>query len=272
MIDFPGSKINLGLRVTQRLDNGYHTIESIFIPSDFSDVLEIIKLDEKESSRFYFKGLSIPGDPKDNLIYKAYKLLSRDFEIPPFEAHLLKIIPTGTGLGGGSADASSMLILFNRLFELEISTRDLEIYAKMLGADCPFFIKKLCAYVEGIGDKISPFELDLSSYHLLILCPDLHISTKEAFQNIIPTHPDQHLKDIILNYPIEKWKDYVFNDFEDYAFHTHPELEDIKAGIYDMGALYASMSGSGSAIYGIFSSQIDLAPSLSEYVHFWQKL
>ncbi len=272
MIDFPGSKINLGLRVIQRLSNGYHLIESIFIPTTFSDVLELIKADSSEKSRFYFNGLEIPGDPKDNLIYKAYDLLSKDFKLPSFEAHLLKVIPTGTGLGGGSADASSMLKLLNNVFELSISTKELESLAKMLGADCPFFIKKESAYVEGIGDKITPLELDLSSYYLLIICPDLHINTRDAFQNIAPKTVNNHLKDVIQSYPIEEWKSYVFNDFEDYAFHIHPLLEDIKDEIYEMGALYASMSGSGSAIYGIFEKKIELDPSIKDLTHYWQKL
>lgn len=268
MIDFPGSKINLGLRITQRLDNGYHTLESIFIPTTFSDVLEIIPTIDK--TEFSFEGIEIPGELNDNLIYKAWKLLAKDFDIPPFKAILLKTIPLGAGLGGGSADASSMLKLINNTFELGISNRSLKTYAKMLGADCPFFVDNEASYVEGIGVKLSPIFVNLHSYHLLIICPGIHINTKEAFQNVTPKPSINNLVETINTYPISEWRKHIFNDFEEYAFHMHPEIEQIKMHLYSKGALYASMSGTGSSVYGIFKGKIDLDEPLKKYTHHWQ--
>ena len=270
MIDFPGTKINLGLRITQRLNNGYHALESIFIPTSFSDVLEIIPT--KGSTSFKYHGIKISGDENDNLIYKAWKLMARDFDIPPFEAQLLKVVPMGSGLGGGSADGSAMLKLLNRTFNLNISDGDLKTYAKLLGADCPFFIKNEASYVEGIGEKLAPIHFNLNGYHLLIICPGVHINTKSAFENIIPKPTENNLIDIINTYPIAEWKEHVFNDFEDYAFHMHPQLASIKENLYSKGALYASMSGTGSSIYGIFENEIPLDEGLNGYVHHWQKL
>lgn len=270
MIDFPGSKINLGLRVTQRLDNGYHTLESIFIPTSFSDVLEIIPNDDR--TEFVYSGIEIPGDQNDNLIYKAWKLMAKDFDIPPFKANLLKAIPLGAGLGGGSADGSSMLKLLNSTFDLGVSDATLKTYAKMLGADCPFFIDNEAAYVEGIGEKLSPVFINLHSYHLLIICPGIHINTAEAFRNVSPKPTENNLVETINTYPIAEWRNYIFNDFEDFAFHMHPELEQIKNHLYNKGALYASMSGTGSSIYGIFKEKVDLDEVLEKYTHHWQLL
>lgn len=270
MIAFPGTKINLGLRITQRLANGYHAIESIFIPTQFSDVLEVIPASEK--STFHLHGIEIPGDHHDNLVVKAWKLLAKDYDIPPFEAHLMKVVPMGAGLGGGSADGSAMLKVLNELFELGISVKGLKTYAKILGADCPFFIENKASYVEGIGEKLAPIHLNLSQYHLLLICPGIHINTREAFENIVPKASENNLIDIINTYPIKDWKEYVKNDFEDFAFHMHPELEDIKEELYASGALYASMSGTGSSIYGIFEEKVNLDAEMSGYTHFWQRM
>lgn len=268
MIAFPGSKINLGLRITHRLDNGYHSIESIFIPTSFSDILEIIPSIDK--TEFYYHGIEIPGDKDDNLIYKAWKLLAKDYEIPPFKSNLLKAIPLGAGLGGGSADGSSMLKLLNQVFHLGISKKSLETYAKILGADCPFFIKNEPSYVEGIGEKLSAVSLHLKGYYLLIVCPGIHVNTREVFQSIEPRPTEDNLINIVNTFPISDWKEHVFNDFEDFAFHMHPELESLKMMLYEKGALYASMSGTGSSIYGIFEEEIELEESLKRHTHHWQ--
>lgn len=269
MIEFPGSKINLGLNVIQKLENGYHSIESIFIPTSFSDILEIIPA-EKESA-FNYSGISIPGNEEDNLIYKAWKLLSKSYPLPSFIAYLHKVIPLGAGLGGGSADGSAMLKLLNHHFNLNIPSTELSAIAAKLGADCPFFIDRNTAYVEGIGELLTPISIDLSKLHLLIICPGIHINTGEAFRNISPKIREIKLTEIVANYPIEEWKNHIFNDFEEYAFKKHSELSKIKSALYDMGALYASMSGTGSAIYGFFKSEVELGENLNKYVSYWEK-
>ena len=269
MITFPGSKINLGLRVIEKLPNGYHSLESIFIPTSFSDILEVIPTEEETT--FNNSGISIPGNKEDNLIYKAWELLSTLYPLPFFNAYLHKVIPLGTGLGGGSADGSAMLNLLNQSFSLGISQKELISLSAKLGADCPFFIENKAAYVEGIGEVLSPVSIDLKNIHLLIICPGIHVSTSEAFHNITPYKRDDKLNEIVASYPIEKWKDHIFNDFEEYAFGRHPELKEIKSTLYDMGAQYASMSGTGSAVYGFFSSEVKLDGRLKVYGFHWEK-
>jgi 4-diphosphocytidyl-2-C-methyl-D-erythritol kinase len=269
MIDFPGTKINLGLRVIKKLDNGYHHLESIFIPTTFSDVVEIIP--SREKSAFHFSGISIPGNLEGNLLFKALHLLSKDYSIPNIQIYLHKRIPMGAGLGGGSADASSMLKLLNSTFKLAISINKLESYSEKLGADCPFFIENKTSYVEGIGDSLSPITIDLNGFYLLIVCPEIHIKTSEAFREIKPHSRVRSLPEIIANYPIEEWKDHIYNDFEERAFESYPELRDIKSTLYEMGAIYASMSGTGSAIYGFFKREVEMDKSLESYIYHWEK-
>jgi 4-diphosphocytidyl-2-C-methyl-D-erythritol kinase len=253
MIAFPGCKINLGLNITHKLSNGYHELESVFVPVLLSDVLEMIESPTSDETEFNYSGLTIPGDPSNNLIKKAFDLLSQNYKLPPVQVHLHKIVPMGAGLGGGSADASAMLMILNSMFKLKISQAELIDLAKTIGADCPFFILNKPALVTGVGENIKPIDPGLKGKKIFLVFPDIHVNTSEAFQNIIPKQPIENLKSIIQNYPIVEWKNHLKNDFEDYVFNSHPEIAKIKKQLYDMGAIYASLSGSGSTVYGIFN-------------------
>ena len=247
MIVYPNAKINLGLNVLQRRVDGYHEISSIFYPvKELFDILEIIPADV---FLFSSSGLAIPGD--ENICMKAYNLLKKDFGINPVRIHLHKLIPIGSGLGGGSADGAFTLIVLNDLFNLSLSQNQLEGYALRLGSDCPFFIQNTSKYVSGIGQEMSSFDLDLSDFELKFIFPELHISTADAYAGISPQLPQINLLDLI-NQPLDCWKDKVKNDFETSAFIKYPILKTIKEQLYRDGAVYASMTGSGSVIYGLF--------------------
>lgn len=252
MIVFPNAKINLGLYVTSKRPDNYHNLESVFYPIPFHDVLEVLPA---EKSRFYSYGLPIPGDEKSNLCVKAWKLLNDVFNIPPVETHLLKNIPMGAGLGGGSSDAAFMLKVLNSMFELSLSGLQLREYALQLGSDCPFFIENTPALAKGRGELLSPVSIPLQSYYISIVFPDIHVSTAQAFAGINPSEPlfDLHR---INNLPVSDWKDQLGNDFEKSVFRMHPVIGEIKNELYQKGALYAAMSGSGSAVYGIFDKTL----------------
>ena len=249
MLLFPNAKINIGLSITERRADGYHNLQSIFYPVEWKDALEFLPA-EKES--FTSTGINIPSDGKRNLIQQAYDLLASDYSLPPLSMHLHKAIPIGAGLGGGSADASFMLKALNAFFDLKINDFTLENYAKRLGADCPFFINNKATYVEGIGDVFSPIELDLKGYYILLLWDETHLSTAMAYQHIKPSMPERSLRKKIQQTPLEQWKGIIHNDFEKSAYTHFPHLQDEKQWLYDQGAIYASMTGSGSAHYGIF--------------------
>ena len=273
MIAFPGCKINLGLNITQRLPNDYHALESVFVPVSLSDVLEIITKQTTVTTGFTYTGTSIPGNPENNLVKKAFDLLDQQYQISPIQAHLHKIVPMGAGLGGGSADASAMLIMLNELFNLNIKQNELLDHAKSLGADCPFFIINKPALVTGVGDNIKPIDPGLNGKKILLVFPDIHINTSEAFQNIIPQKPFESLESIIRDHPIVEWKDHIKNDFENFVFRSHPEIAGIKEKLYDMGAVYASLSGSGSAVYGIFDKTSEVIPKdFKKYFTYWGDL
>lgn len=196
--------------------------------------------------------MEIAGNPEDNLVAKAYSLLDKEFHLPPVEIHLYKHIPSGAGLGGGSSDAAFMLKLLNGHFHLNLSEEQLEIYAATLGADCAFFIKNKPVYAEGIGNIFSPIELSLKGYQIMIVKPDVFVSTREAFANIHPHHPEYPVKEVIRR-PVAEWKDILINDFEASVFPQHPVIGEIKQELYNQGAIYASMSGSGSSVFGLFA-------------------
>lgn len=248
MITFPNAKINLGLNILSKREDGFHNIESCFYPIDLKDVLEI---NESKSFSFHTHGLKIPGDSQSNLCIKAYELILNDFDVSPVEIHLLKKIPMGAGLGGGSADGAFTLKMLNNLFELSLSTDQLEEYALELGSDCPFFIKNTSVIAKGRGEILEPYTLDLSNYRIEIDNPGIHISTKEAYAGVEPKIPEKSILEI-LSTPITDWRDLLINDFENSVIPNHPEILATKNKMYDQGALYAAMTGSGSTVFGIF--------------------
>ncbi|WP_281643768.1 4-(cytidine 5'-diphospho)-2-C-methyl-D-erythritol kinase [Bacteroides zoogleoformans] len=254
MLTFPNAKINLGLNITEKRPDGYHNLETIFYPVPVEDALEINTLNEGDHKfRLHLSGLEIAGEAENNLAVKAYKLLDAAFNLPPVDIHLFKRIPSGAGLGGGSADAAFMLKLLNEKFCLALSDEALEDYAARLGADCAFFIKNRATYAEGIGNVFSPVALSLKGYQLWLVKPDIFVSTKEAFAKIKPHRPALSLKQIIER-PVEEWRECMVNDFEESVFPQFPAIGAVKEEMYRQGAVYASMSGSGSSVYGLFNA------------------
>lgn len=255
MITFPNAKINLGLDVVEKRPDGYHNLETVFYPIPLYDILEITKSEDETS--FTMHNAEFEGSDNDNLVVKAYNILAQDYEMPKVKMSLYKNIPTGAGMGGGSADAAFALKMLNNIAELNLSDEKLEEYAARLGADCAFFIKNKPAYATGIGNILTPITCDLAGYYMVVVKPDIHISTKEAYALVNPQYPANALADIIKR-PIEEWKGLMKNDFEKSVFAKYPSVKDIKDKLYDLGAVYASMSGSGSAFFGIFSNECDI--------------
>ena len=254
MISFPNCKINLGLHITAKRQDGFHDLQTIFFPLPYKDVLEF--RETKEETSLKLTGIDIPVDAS-NLCLKAFQLLKNDYpEVKDLEMHLHKAIPIGAGLGGGSADGAFALKMINNYFNLNISTEKLIMYSLELGSDCPFFILNKPCLATGRGEILQPIEVGLSGYTIVVLNTGIHINTGWAFKNIQPKPVTHSLIDIIQQ-PIKNWKDFLLNDFEKPVFINHPELADIKQMLYHKGALYASMSGSGSTIFGIFLNDID---------------
>jgi 4-diphosphocytidyl-2-C-methyl-D-erythritol kinase len=258
MILFPNCKINLGLNILHKRTDGYHALETVFYPLPLRDALEVVTMPRQESSQhlpFTMSGLDIEGHPGSNLCMKAYRLLKNDHPaLPKVRMHLHKVIPTGAGLGGGSADAAFTLLLLNKKFDLNISQQKLIEYALLLGSDCPFFILNQPCFAEGRGEQLQPLALDLSGYRAVIINPGIHINTSNAFMRIQPGEPRHPLKETIM-YPVSQWKDTLINDFENVIFEQYPLLGQIKTDLYKAGAVYASMSGSGSTLFGLFKDQ-----------------
>lgn len=258
MLTFPNAKINLGLSITEKRPDGYHNLETVFYPVALEDALEIRTCPEAtEKFVLHQYGMEIAGNPNDNLVVKAYLLLDKEFDLPPIEIHLYKHIPSGAGLGGGSSDAAYMLKLLNEHFGLKLSNEQLENYAATLGADCAFFIKNSPTFAEGIGNVFSPVSLSLKGYQILIIKPDVFVSTREAFAHIHPHHLEYAVREVIKR-PINEWSEILINDFEESVFPQHPIIGKIKAELYRQGAVYAAMSGSGSSVFGIFESDFSL--------------
>lgn len=257
MIVFPNCKINLGLHILGQREDGFHNLETVFYPVPFKDALELIPSTNTEIE-FTGTGLAVDGNAADNLCVKAYHLLKKDFpEIPAVKIHLHKAIPLGAGLGGGSADAAFMLKLLNEKFKLNLSTAQLISYALHLGSDCPFYIINKPCFATGRGEALEEITVDLSAYKMVLINPGIHINTGWAFTNITPALPVKSIKKIIQQ-PVDTWKDELKNDFEDAVFTAHPAIKVIKETLYAQGAIYAAMSGSGSTIFGIFNSTIDI--------------
>lgn len=259
MILLPNAKINLGLNVVRKRPDGYHDLETVFYPIPLYDRLEVTPLEGTEPYRLVMDGNAIEGTAEDNLVIKALRLLQKEgFNIPAVQINLTKQIPSGAGMGGGSADAAFMLRALNELFCLQISIPKLEEYAARLGADCAIFIQNKPVYAEGIGNVFTEIDLDLRGYYLVVIKPDIFISTKAAFSQIRPSASVNSLLDIIKR-PVEEWKDFMYNDFEKSVFPQFPEIARLKQQLYDNGALYAAMSGSGSSLFGIFKTRQQLA-------------
>lgn len=271
MICFPNAKINLGLNIVSKRADGYHNIETIFYPIKIEDALEIVIPKDATEDKFFLEGLSVDGDPSNNLVWKALQLMRKYYSFPFIEVHLLKAIPMGAGIGGGSSDAAFMLKLLNTIFQWNLSQEELVNFAVQLGADCPFYIYNQAMYAEGIGEVLSNIELNLQDYIITLVKPDVFVSTKEAFSQIHPKHPKRNLKEVI-KLPIEEWKNNMINDFEEGVFQNHPELKTIKSKLYEMGAIYASMSGSGSSIYALSKSPIDLTDDLFQNCYTWTSI
>jgi 4-diphosphocytidyl-2-C-methyl-D-erythritol kinase len=258
MICFPSCKINLGLRITQKRADGFHALETVFFPISIKDALEIIIEPDANAAPITFtsSGLAINGDPSDNLCFKAYELLKKDYPtIPNIKMHLHKQIPMGAGLGGGSSDGAFTLVALNQLFDLQITEDKLMQYALTLGSDCPFFILNSPAYATSRGEILKPINVNLDGYTIIIVNPGIAISTKLAFSLITPKVPDSNLEVIICE-SVSTWKDNLINDFEEPIFNSFPELANIKETLYQKGAVYASMTGTGSTVYGIFPTSI----------------
>ncbi len=250
MVVFPNCKINLGLNITAKRADGFHNLETVFVPVQVNDALEILPQPE-----FSFRqtGITVDGDPEQNLVVKAYRLLQQECpgKIPSCYLHLHKVIPMGAGLGGGSADASFTLLTLNQLFDLKIPHNRLVTLATQLGSDCPFFIKNKPVWATGRGEVMQEIALDLSAYQIILVCPGIHIPTPWAFKQITPQQPQNAILDIIAE-PVENWKHKLVNDFEAPVFEAHPALARCKADLYAQGAVYAAMSGSGSSVFGLF--------------------
>ncbi len=254
MITFPSCKINLGLHILNRRPDGFHDINTCFYPVPWTDILEVIESDKLE---FTSTGISIPGEPKDNLCVKAYHLLKDTYDLPPVKIHLHKIIPMGAGLGGGSSDGAHLLMLLNEKFQLYVPQPTLLHMAAQLGSDCSFFLQPDVMMGSGKGDSLSPISLSLKGKFLVIVKPDVHVATAEAYGGVVPAVPEKELR-AVLSGPLENWKLDLKNDFEKSLFARYPLIEKMKDDLYRAGASYASMSGSGSSVFGIFEHPVDL--------------
>lgn len=252
MLCFPNAKINIGLHVVNRRADGYHDLETLFYPVNICDALETT---DAPKTSLHTYGEAIPGDENNNLVLQAYNLLCNDFELAAQKFTLLKKIPTGAGLGGGSSDAAWAIKLLNDRFNLQLSLEKMEGYARVLGADCAFFIKNEPAFGSGRGDVFSDCPHLLSGKTIAIIKPPIHISTADAFSQIVPKFPDTPLSERV-KLPVAEWKECITNDFEPVICKRYPELAAIKANLYQHGALFAQMSGTGSAFYGIFETSI----------------
>ena len=254
MISFPNAKINIGLNITERRPDGYHNLETIFYPVKINDALEII---EAGQLSFESSGLEIPGRVEDNLCIKGYHLLKNDFDLPPVKIHLHKHIPIGAGLGGGSADAAFFIRLLNQYFSLGLTDDRMIAYARQLGADCAFFIKNKPVFAFDKGDEFEPIKLDLSAYKIVLVMPPVQVSTGEAYGGVKPAPVKTSLMELI-HLPVTEWKNHIKNDFELSVFRNHPVIRGVKASLYEAGAIYAGMSGSGASVFGIFAETPDL--------------
>ena len=270
MICFPNIKINLGLHVINRRADGFHNIESVFFPVNCCDMLEVIEESSSSNGDIVFTstGLVVDGDAENNLIVRAYKLLHASYNLPAVRVHLHKLIPMGAGLGGGSSDAAWMIRLLNQKFEIGLSIEQMEEHAAKLGSDCAFFIRNEPAYLFGKGHELEPYQIDLKGYYIVLLYAGVHSNTALAYSNVSPRgelSSKDSLKSL-LNLPVAEWKDHIVNDFEKGVFGKFPELSNLKQHLYQSGAVYASMSGSGSALFGLYTKRPQLSDQLRSII------
>jgi 4-diphosphocytidyl-2-C-methyl-D-erythritol kinase len=272
MLVFPNAKINLGLNITSRLNNGYHTLESVFYPVPWCDILEVVENRNFTTGNnrltLHCTGLAIEGGMQTNLCVKAYELLSKEFDLPPIAVFLHKQIPSGAGLGGGSSDGACMLKLLNAMFNLKLTPDALKTYALSLGADCAFFMLNTPAYVTGIGEVLQPIDVSLKGNYIAIIKPPFSISTAYAYSKVIPASAQPSIAEI-MNQPVHAWKHKLKNDFEQFLFPEYPLLQKIKEELYRQGAVYAGMSGSGSALFGLFTHppQLLMQVDCTRFIH-----
>ncbi|MBL7935365.1 MAG: 4-(cytidine 5'-diphospho)-2-C-methyl-D-erythritol kinase [Bacteroidia bacterium] len=283
MICFPNAKINLGLNITEKRSDGFHNIETIFYPVGWNDALEVIpvtnhvtssevekQITTKQDFNLHLSGLSISGNLEDNLLYKAYQIIKQTKTVPAIDVYLHKALPMGAGLGGGSADAAFFINLVNELFQLNFTETERIDIARQLGSDCAFFIKNTPVYATQKGDVFSDIKLDLSHLYIAIIYPNVHSNTKEAYSLVKPTQPTKSLLEVIQQ-PIATWKTDLINDFETSIFNLYPVVEKTKHDLYEAGAVYACMSGSGSAVFGLFEKEPDIK-HLAQFPHWVGKM
>ncbi|WP_309980571.1 MULTISPECIES: 4-(cytidine 5'-diphospho)-2-C-methyl-D-erythritol kinase [Dyadobacter] len=265
MLVFPNAKINIGLNIVEKRPDGFHNIESCFYPVGWSDALEITLA---EQFSFHSDGIAIPGNANDNLCAKAYEMLRTDFDLPAVKIHLLKTVPIGAGLGGGSADAAFTIKALNQLFDLGISIEEQEKYARLIGSDCAFFIRNKPVYCFEKGDQFDAIDIHISGKWIVLVNPGIHISTIEAYSGVVAKRSTENLRNI-LREPISAWKGRVTNDFEATLFKKYRSLEEIKEKLYGLGAEYAAMSGSGSTLFGIFGQEQNVKEHFPDF-RLWQ--
>lgn len=270
MICFPNAKINLGLNITEKRSDGFHNIETIFYPVNWCEVLEVIESKQNIDFNLQLSGIPISGNIEDNLLYKAYHLIKQQRYLPGIEVYLHKALPMGAGLGGGSADAAFLINLLNEQFSLNLSEEIRVNIAKQLGSDCAFFIKNTPVFATQKGDVFQNIQLDLSSYYIALVYPNVHSNTKEAYSLVKPQQPQKSILEIIRQ-PIETWKDDLVNDFERSIFTKYPVVEKTKKELYNCGAAYSCMSGSGSAVFGIFKNEPKIG-ELEKFPHWVGKM
>lgn len=269
MLVFPNCKINLGLQVLKKRPDGYHTIETVLYPVNWCDALEVIE-NKPSSNLFTFtcSGLKIEGKQENNLIFKAWKIITEQKKIPPIQVHLHKNIPMGAGLGGGSSDAAYFINALNEKFSLNFTTSERLTLASELGSDCAFFIENKPVLARGKGNEFSDNGVNLSDYYILVVYPNVHSNTKQAYEGLTPKEPVNYLEFIFKNYPLNEWKHVLINDFEISIFKKYPQIKLLKEELYAQGASYASLSGSGSAVFGVFGKEpkLDLPLGYSYYL------
>ena len=262
MIVYPNAKINLGLNIIEKRADAFHNIESVFYPIGLCDILEIVEdkaIPENSENRvsMTISGIEVPGKMEDNLCFKAYQLIANEYYLPPIKIHLQKVIPIGAGLGGGSSDAAFFVRALNDLFDLNLSFGEMHNYARQLGSDCSFFINNQAVFAQQRGDEFERISLDLSAYYIVLVYPAIHISTAEAYSGVKPQKTKHSIEELIKE-PMNTWKESIVNDFEESVFVKHPSIQKIKNELYEKGAIYSSMSGSGSSVFGIFQQPTNL--------------